>query len=239
MPALRSRPEPSESDRPGLSSAEHAAHGVVPSGVLPNNTRPNSALADRIPLPSADGSTRLTLKEARSTADSLSWLQPLPELEWSLALEGSGPSVADAPWDARSSWVHFGAELDVLDLYRQALAAGADPAAPWWLRAMHHGVLPSREAGYAIEDALHMVLSERPGWVFVPWAGNGRSCYWEYTPSDDGRALHPTTIILSEASPGLVLVLPAQSSTAIPPVQLSGVDELRERLTEIGSWRVA
>ncbi|APU17902.1 MULTISPECIES: hypothetical protein [Actinoalloteichus] len=230
MPALRSRPEPSESERPDLNPAERATAAGTLSG---------TGLADRIPLPSADGSTRLTLTQARSTGDSLSWLQPLPELEWSLALEGSGPSVADSPSDARSSWVHFGAEQDVLDLYRQALVAGADPAAPWWLRAVHHGVLASRAAGYAVEDALHAVLVERPGWVFVPWAGNGRSCYWEYTPSDDGRALHPTTIILSENHPGLVLVLPAQSSTPVPPVRLAGVDELRDRLTEIGSWRVA
>ncbi|WP_245533609.1 hypothetical protein [Actinoalloteichus spitiensis] len=169
---------------------------------------------------------------------SVPWPEPMPELEWFLALEGSAADGASEPSEARNSWVHWASEAEVLDLYRGALTAGGDPAAPWWVRAMHIGTLASRAEGFALEDEVHDVLSERPGWVFVPWAGNGRSPYWEYTPSDDGRAIQPTTILFGERHPGFVLVLPAHGVTPTAVRPLGGVAGLVERLTEIGSWRV-
>src|SRR5690625_1632383 len=97
-------------------------------------------------------------------------LQPVPGLEWSLATESPTRTTgASSPAAARCSWLHTAAEGRVLALFRKLDGLSEQLPSPWWLRALAHGRLPDRATAFRIEDEIHAVLAERPGWVFVPW----------------------------------------------------------------------
>lgn len=147
------------------------------------------------------------------------YLQPVPGLEWSLATESSPRTArASSPAAARCSWLHTAAESKVLRLFRKLDGLSEKLPSPWWLRALAHGRLPDRATAFRIEDEIHAVLAERPGWVFVPWAHSGETGYWEYGPSDREPMVMPTTVLMTDKHPGWVHVLAAHRTT--PPVPL-------------------
>lgn len=154
-------------------------------------------------------------------------LVPEPRLEWSLATEAHpGTARATAPSAARRSWIHTAPETQVLALYRRLGGRKSKLPAPWWLRALDRGELPSRSAAFDIEDEVHTLLCDRPGWVFVPWADTGETGYWEYGPSDREPVKTPTTVVMTDQHPGWVNVIPAYDDEVplpIPVNQASGL----------------
>lgn len=167
-------------------------------------------------------------------------LEPMLELEWSRAIElPRDTGVADSPADLRTAWVHRAPENRVLALYRAATAQDEPVPSPWWLRALALGLLPSREDGFRIEDRIDTLLRRRPGWEFVPWAADGESGYWEFMPSEGGRAGHriPTTVITTERHPGWIDLLPAHSGPTPEPIAVGGLAGLRNRLGEFEAVR--
>lgn len=164
----------------------------------------------------------------------------MPGLGWSQAVElPQTIAVATKPAEARRAWIHKAATAQVLTLYRAACAGRRAPASPWWLRALAAGTLPSRAAAFEIEDEVATLLSGRPGWVYVPWAQDGESGYWEYGPSErpeDGRP-NPTTLSHTDRHHGWIDVLPAHDETPPEPVAVTGVAGLRGRIEEFETIR--
>ncbi|GAA1346290.1 hypothetical protein GCM10009660_38090 [Catellatospora bangladeshensis] len=158
---------------------------------------------------------------------------PMMALEWSHAIEPAGSAgIATAPAHARRAWIHRADEQQVLTLYR---AVGGGAPAPWWLRALDRGRLPSRAAGFAVEDEVTDLLAARPGWVFVPWAEEGEVGYWEFVPSESGvyGPAEPTTVQFTDRHPGWVDLLPAHRGPGLPrPVELTP-SGLRERIEDL------
>lgn len=162
-------------------------------------------------------------------------LEPLPHLEWSIATEAPPEPPATSPTTLRRTWIHHAAEAQVLQLYRQLGGPAGRLPAPWWLPALDRGELSSRAAAFEVEDEVHAVLAERPGWVFVPW-GSGGTAYWEYGPSDREPAKVPTTVLLTNAHPGWIEAVPAYADTPGVPVPMAGPSGLLQALPQIEAW---
>ncbi len=164
-------------------------------------------------------------------------LEPVPRLEWSLATE-QHPAVHEAsgPAALRCSWIHRAPEDQVLSLFRKLDGSARKLAAPWWLRALDQGELPSRAAAFDIEDELHALLGSRVGWIFVPWSGVGEAGYWEYGPSDREPMKMPTTVALTDEHPGWINVVAAHAETAGLPLPVRGASALVQALPRIESW---
>ncbi|MCI2418897.1 hypothetical protein MOQ72_15750 [Saccharopolyspora sp. K220] len=161
----------------------------------------------------------------------------MPRLEWSLATEAHPPALeAATPASLRRSWIHTAPEQQVLDLFRKLHGAQRRLPAPWWLRALDRGEIPSRGAAFEIEDEVHAVLGARPGWVFVPWAGIGEAGYWEYAPSDRGAMKMPTTVVLTDEHPGWLNVVAAHGDTEPVPVPVKQAAGLISMLPQIEAW---
>ncbi|MEV0676893.1 hypothetical protein AB0I60_10240 [Actinosynnema sp. NPDC050436] len=177
---------------------------------------------------SSAGSTRLPRQR-----DHALRVEPMLALEWSHAIEpAGGAGVAAGPAQGRRAWIHRADEQQVLALYR---AVGGTAPAPWWLRALDRGVLPSRAAGFAVEDEVTALLSARPGWVFVPWAAEGEVGYWEFVPSESGAhgPAEPTTAQFTDRHAGWVDLLPAHRGPGPRrPVEVTPA-ELRERIADL------
>ncbi|WP_219927192.1 hypothetical protein [Prauserella shujinwangii] len=162
------------------------------------------------------------------------------ELEWSRAIELPRSAIsATEPAGLRYAWVHRAPEQRVLDLYHAALASDDPVPSPWWLRALARGELESRTDAFRVEDRVHRLLSSRPGWEFVPWAADGESGYWEFMPSEGGRAGYriPTTVLHTDRHQGWIDVLPAHHSSAPQPIAVAGLAGLRARLGEFEAVR--
>ncbi|OLF18391.1 hypothetical protein [Actinophytocola xanthii] len=176
---------------------------------------------------------------ARSAIDESPALrvEPLIGLEWSQAIEMWGAEDATVPSETRRAWVHRAPEPQVMALYRTIRRSGTDVPAPWWLRALAAGNLSSRAEGFAVEDRVAKLLSARPGWVFVPWATEGSSGYWEYVPSE--RKLlepgMPTTLILTDRHPGWIDILRVHVGETPDPVAVGGLPDLRANLARFES----
>jgi hypothetical protein len=190
-------------------------------------------------IPTSDPSHALTPAfawPAWSTEEDSLRVEPLAGLEWSHAVEVPRAGTATAPADSRHAWIHRASEGRVLALYRAVLATEPDAPAPWWLRGLHDGLLPSREAGFRIEDEVAAVLADRYGWVYMPWAGAGEDGYWEFVPSE--TTAHgvgvPTTVVLTHRHPGWIDVLPAHREGAVQAVvPMDGVADLVGQLDEL------
>ncbi|GAA2806700.1 hypothetical protein [Crossiella cryophila] len=165
-------------------------------------------------------------------------VEPTAALEWSQAIERMGyATAASTPAQARRSWVERAPERQVLHLFRAASHGGNTVQAPWWLRALHRGDLVHRQAGFAVEDGVHELLANRPGWFYVPWVGDGEDGYWEYVPSDPGTSTGlPTTVTLTDAHLGWLDVHPAHENDPRPAVAVAGLAGLAARLAEIEGW---
>lgn len=164
-------------------------------------------------------------------------LEPVPHLEWSLATEAHPPPPEPAtPASLRRSWIHRATEGQVLGLYRKLHGSDRRLPAPWWLRALDRGEIESRAAAFEIEDEVHHVLSNRPGWVFVPWAGISEAGFWEYAPSDRAPMMMPTTVVLTDEHRGWLSVVPAHRDTPPLPVPISGMPGLVAALPQIETW---
>jgi hypothetical protein len=125
----------------------------------------------------------------------------------------------------------------VLQLYRRLNAAQRELLpAPWWLKALDRGALPTRNTAFEIEDEVHTLLSSRPGWVFVPWVGMSEAGFWEYGPSDREPMKMPTTAMLTDQHTGWIDVIPAHAETPSLPVPMKGVAGLAIALPQIESW---
>jgi hypothetical protein len=166
-------------------------------------------------------------------------VEPLLNLEWSRAVEPTGPiGAARRPSQTRRAWIHRAPEADVLSLYKRVLATGAQVAAPWWLRALARGRLQSRMGGFAIEDQVSELLDRRAGWAYMPWAGPGEDGYWEYVPSElddylDAAALplQPTMVVFTDRHQGwLDVVLAHAGHPTDAPLPLTGPGDLRGKL---------
>jgi hypothetical protein len=171
------------------------------------------------------------------TAEELR-VEPTIGLEWSQAIEQWAEEQAATPAEARRAWVHRAPEQQVLALYRAAQESDPDLPAPWWLRALAAGSLQSRTEGLTVEDRVAKLLGARPGWVFVPWAAEGDSGYWEFMPSE--RTLSepgvPTTLVLTDRHAGWIDVFPVHAGDASPPpVAVHGLADLRANLARLES----
>lgn len=166
-------------------------------------------------------------------------VEPLLDLEWSRAVEPTGPiSAAMRPAQTRRAWIHRAPETQVINLYTAVRAAVDDMPAPWWLRALAAGRLQSRLGGFAIEDQVTQILDDRPGWMYMPWTGPGEDGYWEYVPSETaetvtGRSRTPTMIVFTDRHSGWLDVIPAYSERVPEPIAIAGFADLRTRLPEI------
>lgn len=163
-------------------------------------------------------------------------LEPMVGLEWSQAIElPLAAGDAASPADLRTAWVHRAPLGQVLALYRAAGRSDGPVPSPWWLRALASGELASREAGFRVEDRVHKLLSRRPGWEFVPWAGNGESGFWEFMPSE-GTGEHrrmPTTIVNTSRHTGWIDMVAAHETVPPQPTPVEGPAGLRAHLGEI------
>lgn len=175
-------------------------------------------------------------REPDPVAESIR-VEPLVDLEWSRAVEPTGPiGAARRPSQARRAWIHRAPERQVLSLYDSARQVVAEISAPWWLRALAEGRIQSRLGGFAVEDQVSDLLAPRPGWFYVPWTAPGEDGYWEYVPADEtgaGRPLIPTTLVLTNRHPGWLDVIPAHSDRTPEPVPVAGPADLRRRLPEL------
>lgn len=166
-------------------------------------------------------------------------VEPVPRLEWSLATEAHPHPTshdASAPASLRRSWIHTAPQHRVLDLYRRLDGPDGRLPAPWWLRALARGEFESRAAAFAFEDEVHRLLTDRGGWVFVPWAGVGESGYWEYAPSERDARRAPTTVSLTDQHAGWLHVVPAYTDASPAPRPVAGVQGLQAMLGEVESW---
>ncbi|GGM67301.1 hypothetical protein GCM10012275_42340 [Longimycelium tulufanense] len=164
-------------------------------------------------------------------------VEPLPELDWAMAVDPGAPAVhASCPLERRRAWVHTGEEHQVLGLYDDTARLVGTCDVPWWVRAVAEGRLGSRAEGFEFEDAVHALLTERQGWVFVPWVRDGEDPYWEFEPSEPEQVGgHPTTMALTCEHDGWLDVLPPGNTEERLP--LDGVAGLAGRLPEIETWR--
>jgi hypothetical protein len=167
-------------------------------------------------------------------------VEPTIALEWSQAIEQWGGERATSPADARGAWVHRAPEQHVLAFYLAAREHDPELPAPWWLRALAAGSIRSRTEGFAVEDRVAKLLATRPGWVFVPWAAEGDSGFWEYMPSE--RALTvpgvPTTLTLTDRHTGWIDVVAVHGGDAAPPaITVAGLADLRANLARFESLR--
>lgn len=125
----------------------------------------------------------------------------------------------------------------MVELYRAASQADRGLAAPWWLRALAEETLSSRKGGFAVEDAVAALLSDRPGWVYVPWVGFGEDGYWEFVPSErtaqTGGQIAPTTVQLTHRHTGWIDMIPPHSAAPPDPVPIEGARGLAARLPEV------
>jgi hypothetical protein len=164
-------------------------------------------------------------------------VEPMLGLEWSQAIEMWGAEDATTPAETRRAWLHRAPEAQVMALYRSIRQADPRAPAPWWLRALAAGTLTSRTEGFAVEDRVAKLLSARTGWVFVPWATEGSSGYWEYVPSE--RKLlepgMPTTLILTDRHPGWIDLLRVHSGETPDPMAVEGLADLRANLARFES----
>ncbi len=171
-------------------------------------------------------------------------VEPLLDLEWSRAVEPTGPiGAARRPSQVRRAWIHRAPEADVLHLYERVLATGAQVNAPWWLRALAAQRLQSRMGGFAIEDQVSEILDRRAGWAYMPWAGPGEDGYWEYVPSELDAAdlpLVPTTVMFTHRHHGwLDVVLAHAGQPAAEPLPIGGPADLRGKLEWLESGEFA
>lgn len=167
-------------------------------------------------------------------------VEPTIGLEWSQAIEQWGGERATSPADARAAWVHRAPEQHVLAFYLAAREQDPDLPAPWWLRALAASSIRSRAEGFSVEDRVAKLLASRPGWVFVPWAAEGDSGFWEYMPSE--RALKvpgvPTTLMLTDRHPGWIDIVAVHAGDAAPqPITVAGLADLRANLARFESLR--
>ncbi|GLZ33112.1 hypothetical protein Lesp02_53000 [Lentzea sp. NBRC 105346] len=156
-------------------------------------------------------------------------------LEWASAVESTSADMVLTPAQARRSWIDRADEQQVLALYRSVSEVEPAPPAPWWLRALARGKLPSRAAGYAIEDDVTDLLINRPGWVFVPWVAAGEVGYWEFVPSESGvyGPAEPTTVQFTDRHPGWIDLLPAHRGPGLcQPIEFT-VADLRAQIEDI------
>jgi hypothetical protein len=199
---------------------------VVDTGPFPDAVANAAAVEQRrsshLPSSSDSGSLRV---------------EPLAGLEWSQAIEMWGAENATTPAETRRAWLHRAPEAQVMALYRTVRRTEPNAPAPWWLRALAAGTLSSRAEGFAVEDRVGKLLSTRPGWVFVPWATEGSSGYWEYVPSE--RKLlepgMPTTLILTDRHPGWIDVIRVHAGETPAPTAVQGPADLRANLARIES----
>jgi hypothetical protein len=207
-------------------------------------------VVDTGPFPEAVGSTAAVEQRRSSNPSSPSQtipsqsavrVEPLIGLEWSQAIEMWGAEDATSPAETRRAWLHRAPEAQVLALFRAIREADPNAPAPWWLRALADRGLTSRAEGFAVEDRVAKLLSARPGWVFVPWATEGSSGYWEYVPSE--RKLlepgMPTTLLLTDRHPGWIDVLRVHSGETPEPVAVEGLADLRANLARFESMAPA
>lgn len=167
-------------------------------------------------------------------------VEAMPGLGWSQAVElPRAVALAARPADSRRAWVHQAPVDQVLALYRAACVGRRPPASPWWLRALANGALADRETGFRIEDDVGAFLAGRAGWVYVPWADDGESGFWEYTPSEQAAAgkPNPTTVLHTDRHAGWIDVLPAYGDTPPEPIAVSGPTDLRGRIEEFETVR--
>jgi hypothetical protein len=167
-------------------------------------------------------------------------VEPTIGLEWSQAIEQWGGERATSPADARAAWVHRAPEQHVLAFYLAAREQDPELPAPWWLRALAAGSIRSRAEGLSVEDRVAKLLASRPGWVFVPWAAEGDSGFWEYMPSE--RALTvpgvPTTLMLTDRHPGWIDIVAVHAGDTAPaPITVAGLADLRANLARFESLR--
>jgi hypothetical protein len=194
----------------------------------PNPSSPAaSPLAPIVPPPASS-----PLSSPEQTSGGTLHVEPMIGLEWSQAIEQWGGEDATAPAQARRSWLHRAPESQVIALYRVIRKDDPDAPAPWWLRAMAAGTLPSRTDGFAVEDRVAKLLSMRPGWVYVPWNTDGDSGYWEFVPSERRLAEPgvPTTLMLTDRHTGWIDVYPVHAGPAPDPVAVAGLAALRANL---------
>lgn len=206
---------------------------VVDTGPFPEAAAAAAAVEQRRSSnPSSSPSSQLPTQSTGSLR-----VEPLIGLEWSQAIEMWGAEDATTPAGTRRAWLHRAPEAQVMALYRTIRKADPDAPAPWWLRAVAAGNLNSRAEGFAVEDRVAKLLLARPGWVFVPWATEGSSGYWEYVPSE--RKLDepgmPTTLILTDRHPGWIDVLRVHSGETPEPVAVRGLADLRANLARFES----
>ena len=176
----------------------------------------------------------VTESHPRRNAKKQVRVEPMATLEWSQAVELAGmPQNAAGPADIRRAWIHRAPERQVLGLYRVLTKFEPDLPAPWWLRALSAGGLPSRKAAFRLEDEVGELLAARPGWVYVPWDEG----YWEYVPSEAFAAGEaptvPTTVLFTARHRGWLDVLPAHRGTAPKRLAVRGPEDLRTRLDDI------
>jgi hypothetical protein len=168
-------------------------------------------------------------------------VEPLLDLEWSRAVEPTGPiGAARRPSQVRRAWIHRAPESQVVNLYNSARRVVTDMSAPWWLRALAAGTLQSRLGGFAVEDQVSDLLSARSGWFYMPWTGPGEDGYWEYVPSDEtttGRPLVPTTLTFTDRHTGWLDVCPAHVDGPPDLIAVHGPADLRIRLAELEASR--
>lgn len=170
-------------------------------------------------------------------------VEPLIGLEWSRAIEPTGPvGSARRPAQARRAWIHRAPERQVVSLYDSARRVVREVPAPWWLRALAEGRIPSRLGGFAVEDQVSDLLAPRPGWCYVPWTGPGEDGYWEFVPPEDagigaGRPLIPTTLLFTDRHAGWLDVVAAHSDRIPEPIPVAGPADLRRRLPELEAAR--
>jgi hypothetical protein len=165
-------------------------------------------------------------------------VEPLVDLEWSRAVEPTGPiGSARRPSQTRRAWIHRAPESQVVALYESARLVVTELVAPWWLRALSSGRLSSRLGGFAVEDQVSDLLEQRTGWMYMPWTGPGEDGYWEYVPSETtpGGPFVPTTLVYTDRHPGWLDVYPAHpgNQPQPTPIAIPGPAGLRVRLADL------
>jgi len=170
--------------------------------------------------------------------DGAGWtVEPLASLDWAMAVELPGrPERIESPARGRLAWIHQAPDAQVLTLYRKAKAVDPTVVGAWWLRALDRGLIDSRSEAFDLEDQVHKTLTSRPGWVYVPWVGDGETGYWEYEPGE-GDGWHPTTIMMTDRHSGWLDASPPHRGNAVLPVPLT-VDGLVAALPELEIWRI-
>jgi hypothetical protein len=194
-----------------------------------------------LPVVDASSPWELALTGGRPNSGEELRVEPTIGLEWSQAIEQWGGERAKSPAEARGAWLHRAPEQQVLNFYLSAREFDPELPAPWWLRALAAGTIHSRDDGFAVEDRVAKMLATRPGWVFVPWAAEGDSGFWEYMPSERTLAVPgvPTTLVLTHRHPGWLDVIPVHAGATPRPIPVHGLADLRSNLARLESLRPA